>query len=190
LPINIVTCFRSRRTSHDEIERSLPAPRSGHRRCRTAGGRRGYGDEAIGTFRSVRHQPSQRLALFRRDQRRYVAGDCRRRLAAEDGVRQVLRAVQLRAYGVRRVVPDVFQFHPPGCGVRRPNIGLHSHTELDVLQSTVLLPLSRSTVSRARPRLEAILSAAVGLAGREDHWVRSHDLGQQSFHIGRIQEDV
>jgi len=102
----------------------------------------------------------------------------------------VLRAVQLRAHGVRRFVPDVFQFHPSGRGVRRPDIGLHSHTELDVLQSTVLLSLSRSTVGRARPHLEAILSTPIGLVRGEDHCVRSHHLGQQPFYIGRIRQNV
>jgi len=179
-----------RKTSKNEIERSLSAPRFGHRRSGTAGGRRGHGDEAIGPFRSVHHQPSQRLALFRRDQGRYFARDRGRRLVAENGVGQVLRAVQLRAHGVRRVVPDVFHFHPSGRGVRRPDIGLRSYTELDALQSTVLLSLSRSTVGRARPHLEAILSTPVGLVRGEDYCVCSHHLGQQPFHIGRFRQNV
>lgn len=167
----------ARLTNDDEIERGLPAPRSWHRRCRTVGGRRGRGDEGIWPFRAVRHQSPQRLALFRRDQGRYAAGDSSRRLATENGVRQVLRSVQLCAHGVCRVVLDVFHLHQSRCGVRGPDIGLHTHIELDALQSAVLLPLSRSTVGRARRRSKEVLSTAVGLARREDHCLRPHDIG-------------
>jgi len=171
------TCFLQRSTSRDEIERGLPTPRSGHRRCRTIGGRRSRGDEAIWPFCAFRHQSSHRLALFWGDQGRYVAGDSSRRLATEDDIRQVLRSVQLRAHGVCRVVFDGFQFHQSWCGVRGPDIGLHTHIELDALQSAVLLSLSWSTVVCAQWRSQAVLSTAVRLARREDHCVRSQDLG-------------
>jgi len=91
----------------------------------------------------------------------------------------VLRSVQLRAHGVCRVVLDVFHLHQSRCGVRGPGIGLHTHIALDALQSAVLLPLSRSTVGRARQRPQAVLSTAVGLARRKDHCIRPHDIGQQ-----------